>query len=598
MLSDLRSALHHLRQRPSHVAAGVVSLGVGMAVCVSAFSLFNTPLAAARAELAVHERRLVAMPSSRQHTSLRVFRSGLAWRDEPRESLLALLLYLCLPVSVLGIGCVNVVNLQLARAMDRAGELSVRLALGASRLRLMRLLAVETALLAAVAAGVGWAGARTILARVAAFFPATLAIDPSVFLFASCLIVLTIGAGGVFPAWIAARDVIAAGLRLQQGTRGRTRMRGLLIIVQVAASLALVVLSDLALRSILARTPAIPASAARILVADINLTDVHPTAPRPRVFLDAVLDRLRDQPSIDAAAFSTFVAGGHQVFYRLASDGAELRRFAMGGFVTSDWFAATQATFLMGRAPQRHLPTAREVVVNAAFAASFPGTPQNALGLRMVMPDGPAEVVGIIADTEWSPAGAAVPMIFAPMPAVAPATLTLVAHVRDASAGRDAIAAAIRATDPAIPIVRIDSLDVRTAEQLHGAREMAWFGLSLGLVALTLAGIGLHSLLSYIIRRRTQEVGIRLTMGAQTSDIVWLCLKPALSLLLAGAAAGVALAIGVAQLIQSALAGVSAFDATGLLTTAGVLAGVAILATGVPAYRAARVDPVEALRSE
>ena len=157
---------------------------------------------------------------------------------------------------------------------------------------------------------------------------------------------------------------------------------------------------------------------------------------------------------------------------------------------------------------------------------------------------------------------------------------------------------AIHAADPAVPFVRIDALDVRMTEHLRGIREGAWFGLFLGLLALTLAGAGLHSLLSYIIRRRTREIGIRLTMGARTPDVVWLFLRPALTLLLAGAACGVSMAIVIARVMRAALPGVSTLDGASLLTTAAILSVVAVLATSAPAYRASRVDPVEALRSE
>src|SRR5262249_37291701 len=157
-------------------------------------------------------------------------RGGLDWRDDPTDSLLTAGLFLFVPLTVLAIGCVNVINLQLARAVEQAGQLSLRLALGATRASIIRLLSLEIALLSAVAGAVGWIGTRAALDRAQSWVPTRLTIDSRVLVFTLCLVVLVIGAAGVLPAWISARDVVAPGLRaLQDGAPLRTRMRGLLV---------------------------------------------------------------------------------------------------------------------------------------------------------------------------------------------------------------------------------------------------------------------------------------------------------------------------------------------------------------------------------
>jgi putative ABC transport system permease protein len=466
-----------LRNRPWLSAAGRLSR--------------DSTLDLARAKTAVSVGRLSSLSNSqRRGAFLRLFRAGFDFREEPGQSLLVIALFLIVPFAVLAIGCVNVINLQLARAMDLAGELSLRLALGASRARIMQTLITEVVFLTGVAAIVGWIGAHWIVLRARSFFPGVLALDWTVFMFTLWLVTAVVGVAGVIPAWLTSRGVVAAGLRvLHDATPRRSRLRGLLAVVQVAASLALLALSGLALRALTLGSPKLPPDAEQILLVDIDLRRVRPAEPRSGAFVSGVLERLETEPSIHASAVSTFIGAGGAVSYWLSADGPDVVRVAHGGFVTSRWFSAMNVTVLAGHLPARGAAREFEAVINPALAAalgggaSVLGTPvrvQDISGRGQVS----TEVVGVVADTETSADGKPVPMLFLPMPAAATPAFLLIARARDVPAARRAIADAVTEADPVVPLGRIESLDVRTSELFRGFRETAWVGLALGGLAL------------------------------------------------------------------------------------------------------------------
>jgi predicted permease len=539
-----------------------------------------------------------------------VFRSGLDWRDEPGQSLLTLALFMALPVSILLIGCVNVLSLQLARALEYSGELSVRLALGASRATLMRLMLVEVAMLSALSGLVGWIGARVLLGRASAYMPTDVAVDERVFAFGIGLVVAVVASAGVVPAWLASRDVVAAGLRsLGDNTPARTRVRGMLLIVQVAASVALLGLSGLVTRSLINRSPSLPRHASEVLLVDINLANVRSTEPRPAVFAAAVLDMLHRDAAIRDAAFATFAVAGHTLFYALPTDAPGVRRGVSGGFVTSRWFDATGARFLAGQgfadtpglvAPKPQGGDGRprtQAVANAALASTLSGSPVEALGRQIRIAAGEVvEVVGIVADTQRNGNGDPVPLLFVPMPDSPPPRLTLVARTQDVSAARRSIEAAIHAVDPLVPIGRVQSLDRRMADDSRGVHELTWYGSALAILALCLSAAGLHSLLSYAARRRTREIGIRLAIGASTRTVVWGVVGPTLWNVLVGAAIGLVLAITMAHAMRGLLYGLSSFDLRALLPILALFGVVTLLACAAPVLRVSRIDPVRALR--
>jgi putative ABC transport system permease protein len=589
---------------PLRVAASSPRLQIARtpALVVAARLQAGRSLAAGRAEVSLLRSRLPNQPF-RRDTFLRVYRSGLDWRDVPGESLLTLGLFLAVPLGVLAIGCVNVINLQLARAVEQAGELSLRLALGASRLRLVRMLSVEVAVLSAIAMALAWSGSWFATTRMQELLATPIGVDLEALVFAAVLMTAVTMAAGLAPAWFSTRTTPAAGLRpLQAGISGRTRGRALLVAVQVGASLALLALSSLAIRTIIVRQPQMPADAARILLADVDLTELQGIGSRPGPFVETVLDELRHEGAIETAAFSTFSLFGSPIAWARAD--SPDTRVAFGGFVTTEWFDAIGVRLLAGRTPISAEP-AGEVVINAAMARAVGASTASVIGapLRIRNAAAPAifqtvHVVGVMADTVKSPDGAPTPMIVLPMPSAAASRLVLTARVRDVPSAAKAFVRAAAAADKAVPLGRIESLDERVRAVFSGFRELAVLGVSLGLLALVLAALGLYSLMAYTVRRRTREIGVRLAIGATPRDILLLVLGRGARLVLGGTLGGVVVAAIMASVLRAVLTAVSPFDPWALLPSVGALVLAAMIACALPAYRAARVDPVRALRDE
>ena len=208
------------------------------------------------------------------------------------------------------------------------------------------------------------------------------------------------------------------------------------------------------------------------------------------------------------------------------------------------------------------------------------------------------DIVGVVPDTVRASDGTPLPMLFLPMPAITPGFVSLIVRATDVAGAREAIRAAVTAADSSVPIVRLETLDARVTELSRGFRAVVSMAAAIGIVSIGLAGAGLHSLLSYTVRRRKREIGIRVALGARTNEIVWLVTAPLVWLVTAGAAAGLAAAIPIAALLRSALVGASPIDVRGLLPSVAILLCVALMAALGPMYHATRVDPIQCLREE
>jgi hypothetical protein len=284
-------------------------------------------LAAARRAVAAISDRLPTKTSAGGPTpSLRALRVGLDLWDSPGESALVILLYLFVPLGILGIGCANVVNLQLARAVEHASELSVLLALGASGRRIAWLLTIEIVPMAIVAGGIGWIGAKARLGLAQTLVPLRLAFDTRAALFAAAIIGLSTSVAGAWPCWLASRDVVAAGLRARQGSATRTRIRQMLMVAQVTGPVALMALAIRAARTLEAGAPAVPDDARSTVVAEIDLKDSNPSNPRSALFVRSILDALAAEPTIRSAGFADFFLNGYRIAYRSAANSDAQRR--------------------------------------------------------------------------------------------------------------------------------------------------------------------------------------------------------------------------------------------------------------------------------
>ena len=576
------------RSRPWLSVAGRVRPGTSLKRAQAELSVLGTRLKGARGT-GPAPRRLIG------------FRAGLTWKERPFEAALTLGVFLFIPLTILLIGCANAINLQLARATARSRELGVRIALGASRYRLIRMLAVEAVFLSALAGFIGWRGAKALLAWAAPFIQLPVAVNTQSLVFVIGLVIAVIGIAGFAPAWLATRDSVAAGLKhVQDGGVEHKRLRAALVVAQVAISLALLSVSARGVRTFQVWLPLLPPDANMAIVAEFNYAVSHPGQRDSRPFVDGVLERLGGTPSVAAAGFADFVRMNGVVRYWEPSDSEEVRRSTVGGVVTAGWFEAFGATFVAGRG---FGPAAapRDAVVNQALASMLPGGAATALGqtLRVAHPPGAppraVEVVGIVADRLTLMDGRSAPAIYLPMPREAPSSIVLVARASDVPAATTAIKAAVMGADPALPWVSLETLEARALEPVKGLRETAWFGAGLGTVALLLAATGLHAVLAYMIRRRTHEIGIRMAIGADRSAIVSLVLRQALGLVLAGAAGGLLITVPLVFVMRM-FPNLSPFDPLAMLVPLSMLLIVALLAAALPAYRAATVDPMVVLR--
>ena len=261
-----------------------------------------------QARLAVVADRLDRIsPPAQYPPRLQVFRAGLDWRRATWDSLLVTGFFLTVPLAVLGIACANVVNLQLARAAERTRELSVRLTLGASRWRVIRLLALEVAVLGIAGATAGGLGAALLLAQASGLVGIPLALDRSIVAFLAVLVVGVVAAAGLAPGWMASRDLVAAGLRVASDSLALTRLRAALVVLQLAISVVLLFVATLALKTLQAGTPTLPADASNILVAEIDLSEARQGTPiHPAPFIETTLAALRESDAIRAAGVATF----------------------------------------------------------------------------------------------------------------------------------------------------------------------------------------------------------------------------------------------------------------------------------------------------
>jgi len=550
-----------------------------------------------QARLAVVADRLDQISPPRQPAPrLQVFRGGLDWRRATWDSLVVTTFFLTVPLAVLGIACANVVNLQLARAAERTRELSVRLTLGASRWRVIRLLALEVGVLGLAAAAAGGVGAALLLAQASGVVGMPLALDASIVAFFGILVMVVVAAAGLAPGWMASRDLVAAGLRVTSDSLALSRLRATLVVLQLAISVVLLFVATLAVKTLQAGAPTLPADAANILVAQIDLSGAgHGTPIHPAAFIEATLASLRESDAIRAAGAATFDREGAAMRY-WADGTSENARSASAGQVTSGWFDATETRLLAGRTFADGERSA--VVISQSFATALGArTPVLGRHLRVSIAGGPtraATVIGVVADT----APAAPPMAFLAMASEVPPFVVLTARARSAASGREAIRAALRAADSSVPRDRIMALDRRISDAARGLeRSVALVG-AIAALALLLAAAGLFALLSFTVRRHTREIGIRVAIGASRIDVVSMVARQALSLAVIGCAAGFAIALGVGYLARATVFGVSPLAPASVLPTVGLLVAVSVLASVPTAWRALRIEPAITLRDE
>ncbi|MDE3156267.1 MAG: ABC transporter permease [Acidobacteriota bacterium] len=535
------------------------------------------------------------------------------------------------------IACVNVTNLLLARSASRAGEFAVRVALGAGRRRLVQQLVIESLVIGMAAAAGGCLLAWWGVGALGRVMPARFALlgqahfSWQVLLFAALVTVATAVAVGTAPGWLATSRSEAGVLKSRSASGGGSprRLRTALVIVEVALTVMLLVGAGLLMRSFsdLLRAPAGFEPRGAVAGAVSLPAAAYPDAVHERQFYRSLLDRLQASPATEFAGLATSLPLDGGTFQRVFTPdgytpppGAALAIASMTA-VKGAYLQAIGATLVRGRyfTPQDDGRAAPVALVNESVARQYwPG--QSALGqrLRFGGDDGSVPwltVVGVVADVKQDtldqPAGL---QIFVPMDqlertmAAQAWTTFLPMAIRSVFVvvrGRGAssllatdLRAAVRQLDPQLSIAQLQPLaDVISASAAPNRFNMLLM-VTFAVLALVLAAVGVFGVIAYSVAQRTQEIGIRLALGADAGAVARMVLRGGVGLALAGVAIGGTAAAGLAPLLRSLLYGVGPFDPPTFIGAALVLLGVAAAATYVPARRASRIDPQVALRSE
>ena len=580
-------------------------------------------LAQARADLATIGRQLeVAYPG----TNASYGQTAFDLKTETVGSLRPLLITLLgAVVFVLLIACVNLANLLLARASARARETAIRIALGAGRRRIARQFLPEGLLLSALGAAAGVLVAMWSIGTIAALAPAGLPsfakphVDWRVLLFIGSV---AIGCGallGLLPAIHGSRadvnDALKEGSRGASGGPGRARLRAGLVVAEVALSLLLLVGAGLMVRSFLnLQRIDLGFRADRAATLRIALPRKYDAAELSQT-VDELLSRIRAVPGIaDAAAGSDApFAGGSSAIIVSAegSDGSDPRPGVRvyRHSITPEFFSALGAPLVAGRDfAATDTAGARPVaIVSRAFAAKvWPG--RDPIGLRFTIGRGKStdwvSVVGVARDMRYRSLRSGVdapedPDIYFPFAQQPDRGLSIVAST---PLGAAVVLAPVRESiqrfDRDVPVSDERAFTALVANRTAGFRVSAGVMSSFGAIALLLAGIGVFGLINYSVSERRRELGVRAALGASRAELYALVLREALLLAGTGVAAGIMAAFPAARLIQSQLYGVTPSDPLTYAAIVLLLGVVSVVAALVPASRAARVDPMIALRAE
>jgi putative ABC transport system permease protein len=533
----------------------------------------------------------------------------------------ALMLLLGAVAFVLLIACANVANLLLSRAADRQREIAVRLALGARRGRVLRQLLTESVLLSLLGAvaGVllGYLGLQALLASLPPGVPRAdeVTIDVVVLAVTAALAVVTGLAFGIVPAWRALSTKLHEPLKeAGRGSvgPGQHRVRNGLVIAEVSMALVLLVGAGLMLRSFYRVLQADAGFRSEgLVVANVALPQTGFSEPAKRVALfERVLAELESQPGVKAAAATLPLLGGWQSSFSVEGKpepppgqrpSADIAR------VSPDYFSVMGIRVLEGRVfEERDRDGAPTVcIVDQRFAEThWPG--QSPLGKRVKFrsldsKDNPwMEVVGQVAHVKnYGVDEESRVELYLPYLQNTGSGFSLVVKTDNAAGVAAAsMRAAMRAANPDIPLYQVRALDELVAERSAQRRLAAQLISVFAVVALVLAAVGIYGVMSYAVAQRTQEIGIRMALGAGEESIVQMVLKNGALLALAGVAIGLAAAFLLARLISALLFQTSATDPPTFSLVPLLLLVVALLACWLPARRASRVDPMVALRYE
>ena len=540
------------------------------------------------------------------------------WRDGAAGMLLPVMATLMAVVGVvLLIACANLAGLMLARAAGRQREIAVRLAVGASRGRVVRQFLVESILIAVGggAAGIvlaGWTSGLLMVLIPRTPFPIAFdaGLSPRVVLFSVLITIVAAIAFGLFPALRASRPDVSHALKdaaaSVSGGAARARIRNSLVVLQVALSLLLLVCAALFVRGVARASHVDPGYTMRDgVIAAVDLLPNGYDEARGSTFQRELLAHVATLPGVESAtmayAMPLDISAGSDMSididgYQPAA-GEEVGAYY--NRVGPRYFETMGIPIVAGRAIDEHDVNGRQlsVVVNETMARKYWGGTK-AIGRVIRFGAGPAVIVGIARDgkyrqlTEDSKNYLYVPIAqFFRHDA-----LLIVRTAGDPASVIPSLHVAVRKLDPNLPLFDVRTVGEHMKMSVFIPRLASVILMVFGALALLLAVVGLYSVVAFAVAQRTREIGVRVALGASRGSVIRLVLRQGMKLTLIGLAIGGVLAAAAAQALRSQLMGVAPTDVVSFAGTATLLAAVALVACAVPALRAARMDPVSALR--
>ena len=526
---------------------------------------------------------------------------------------------------VLLVACVNVANLLLARSTVRQRELGLRTALGAGRGRLVRQMLTESTLLSLAGGVLGlmlaWVLHLGLLALIGDRIPVPrldqVALDSTVIGFTLALSLLTGIVFGVIPALFAtgnANETLREGGRHSSGPRAR-RVLGALVVAEVALSLVLLAGAGLLIRSFMA-LQSVPTGMQvdNLLTARVSVSGSRYADPKVGVAMfDAVLERIRSIPGVEQAAAVSFLpmtglgigTSFHRADRPTPPPGEQLSTAVKP--ITPNFFKTMGIPLVRGRdfsAADTWTSTPVAIVSESLVKQAYPN--EDPIGQRLQVsiggvarPDG-AEIVGVVSDIRMATLNEPPPnATYMPHTQLPIGVMTFVVRSGvDPSSLVPGMAAAVRASDPALPLADVRTMDEVVAATLARPRAVSSLLTVFAVIALILAGVGVYGVMAYSVSQRTQEIGVRIALGASSAAVFRMMIVDAFRLVAIGMVVGVVAAAWLSRFLTTMLFEIGRFDVVTFVATALVLGAVATLASYVPARRGMRIAPVEALRAE
>ncbi len=522
---------------------------------------------------------------------------------------------------VLLIACANIANLLLARGAGRAMEMGVRLALGGTRTQLMLQLLTESVLLALMGGVASLIVAKWTLVLIASLLPPDgglkFELQSSVFIFAAVMSIVTGVLFGMFPALHSTRNdlitSIRAGAGQISGHRGAARFRAGLVTAQIALATALLISAGLFMKSLIN----VSHVDLGVRIDDVVTFGISPSrngydSTRSRLLYDRVASTLASTPGVTGvtAALVPLLAGnnwGTDVYVQGFKSGPDIDNNSRFNEVSPGYFQTLGVKILDGRefSEADRLGSLKVAVVNEAFAKKF-GLGTSAVGKYMASNGGNKDsldilIVGLARDAKYSQVKDSVPaLFFTPIPQdanIGSLSFYVKTSLPPSNMVHD-IPAIMKRLDPGLPVEDLKTMPQQVKENVALDRMISILSAAFGVLATLLAAVGLYGVLAYTVAQRTREIGVRMALGADAAAVRLMVLKQVGTMMLIGGLVGVVAAIGLGRAARSLLFGLQGHDPVVFAASVLVLVFVALGAGYIPARRASRIDPMNALRYE